>query len=491
VFKPRSYRSAIRFTTVFMVLGKITGYLRELLTAYFFGVSRQLDIYFMAFAMATIATFPFKSWFDQIVVPRLIQTQEADGEKGFRELSAGVFSFSLALAVAVVAGFFLLLPVAIWIMAQGFSGVERQDLRGMGLLFLPWMLLYLPYCALAAVFKSLRYYDLVLAGEFCISITSVIALFFWHPSPGALPLVMMLGYVVALSLFLVKAGPLIQFWGKFWTTRMRPLYRNFFELFGASQLASLSSVVDRILQSHLPSGAISALGYAYNAVLHLGDVLSFKELYIVPLSSQENRSAKLQRLVMAGLYLTIPIALFAAFNASQIIRLLYQYGRFDGRAEALTAAALAILVFNLVSGAAGGPLLRLFQIVDRVKYTAAYHLFTAVSMALFGYLFVFAFRMQLVGMAWTIVVTSFLSVILAYAMLRRTDVKLDLRPLARHSISIALASGIAVALARLIPDLSLTLATLAVRGAVFAAVIGGFYFLQRETLRWIFHGDPA
>src|SRR5438093_464249 len=76
-FVSRTYRSAVGLVMATMILGRGIGYLRQLLIAYYFGVSRGLDIYFMAYAIATVIVIPFTSWFDQIVVPRLIQTREA------------------------------------------------------------------------------------------------------------------------------------------------------------------------------------------------------------------------------------------------------------------------------------------------------------------------------------------------------------------------------------------------------------------------------
>src|SRR3954471_1914931 len=78
---------AIRFAVLLSLAGKAVGYGRQILIAYYFGLARRLDIYYMTYAIATVMTLAFSSLFDQIAVPHLVRTKEQHGAEAFRTLT--------------------------------------------------------------------------------------------------------------------------------------------------------------------------------------------------------------------------------------------------------------------------------------------------------------------------------------------------------------------------------------------------------------------
>ena len=52
----------------------------------------------------------------------------------------------------------------------------------------------------------------------------------------------------------------------------------------ANQMGSLSGLVDRYFQSYLMGGGISALGYVGQIVNNLSSLMTFREIYVVPLA---------------------------------------------------------------------------------------------------------------------------------------------------------------------------------------------------------------
>src|SRR5690242_6686829 len=110
-FGVQSYRRAVQVATVTLGFCKALGYVRQLLVAHFFGLARSMDIYLMGFGIATIVVLPFNTWYDQVVVPRLIQTHEADGIEGFKRLAGSVMVYSLFLTVALSVLFIFFFPL--------------------------------------------------------------------------------------------------------------------------------------------------------------------------------------------------------------------------------------------------------------------------------------------------------------------------------------------------------------------------------------------
>src|SRR5258706_12410491 len=91
LFTPRSFRSGLGFATLFLILGKSVGYTRQLAVAYYFGVSRSLDIYFMAHAITMLLIFFYTTWFDQLAIPHLVKIMEKEGDLKFHELTGSIF----------------------------------------------------------------------------------------------------------------------------------------------------------------------------------------------------------------------------------------------------------------------------------------------------------------------------------------------------------------------------------------------------------------
>lgn len=421
------YRRAVPAIALFMAFGKGVGYVRFLLAAAYFGLSRAMDFYFMGFAMSLLIVQPVGAWFDQVVVPRLVRAREDPEKSGFKDLAGIILTLSLILAIVLGLLFLALLPVLAACMATGFSALERVQLTQLAWFFLPWVMLYCPYAAVGAVYKSLRLYRTVLAADLVISVTGTVAFFLWHPGVKALPVTLALGHAAAI-VFLLANGRLPRP-RMIRSDSLRPLVRNFMELTGVSQLGSLTTVIDRFFQSFLPVGSIAGMAFAQQTILPLNEVAALKELYIVPLSSGEDRAGKLQRLLEAGIMLTTPIAVFLAFHSRGIVALLYERGAFDPAAGAVTASVFAILSVSLITGAVTTPLMRTFQIVDRIRYTGIIYLALCFFLLIGNAISVFVLNAGVQGLAAVSVAASVGVAAVEILLLRRIDLRISLSSL--------------------------------------------------------------
>src|SRR5579883_793068 len=235
-----------------LVLG--LAFVRQMLVAAFFGISRQLDIYLIAYTVANMTVFVFGFIFDAAAVPRIVQTLERDGEKAACALSAGIFWIGWLFGLAASGVMLAVMPLLTPVMATGFGSGERAVLGHLAYYFLPWTLLCVPYYAAAARHKGLRNFNRVFAAELLICFVSIGCLLLWHGSITDLPLAYAAGYAVGLSSLLSRSsiisraragGPL------------RTVLRNTGEQFLVNQTSSLSSVVDRHFQSLIPAGGIA------------------------------------------------------------------------------------------------------------------------------------------------------------------------------------------------------------------------------------------
>jgi len=465
-------------------LSQTLGFLRQLLVAAFFGISRDLDIYLVVFAVASMVVFTFGVIFDSVAVPRLVQLRERDGDEASAALAATVFRLSSLLSIAASAVMLAVLPLLAPIVATGFNPVERSELFHLAWYFLPWTLLFVPYYAAAARHKGKRNFNRVFTAEIVIGCVSIGFLALWHDTIASLPLAYGAGYALALLSLLPGSGLI-------WTARTRSprqVLRNIGELFFANQTGNISSLVDRHFQSLIPAGGIAAVGYSTQLINGLSTLLVFREIFVVPLSETERRAEKLERLIIGLLLLSVPVAAFTAGFAHEVIQILYGRGHFDAGAIDLTSRVLGISVWSLITSSVGTPLFRMFQIVDRIGLTHIAYLASAVFLAGFGYLFVGILDLGAPGVAWMLLGNSILGLgVLAY-LVARSGISIGWRRVSGYFAFAVVVSGLAAlaALAAASP-FDAPWERLLAGGVVFAVVVAGVYFVVRARLRHIIY----
>jgi putative peptidoglycan lipid II flippase len=474
---------------VFTLMAKGVGYTRQLIIAHSFGVSRDLDIYLMAANLTMLLLFTYTTWFDQLSVPFLIRVKEQEGEKAYQEMCGSVFTFSIVMAIVLTIAFLLLLAPASWLVCHGFTPVERARVRYMALYFVPWVLTIIPYNAMTSIVKTLRYYDAVLVADFGVSLVSTGGFALWHRHLAALPLFMSLGYILSLSGLTIFAWRSIKLHGPLWTTRIREMYRSFGRMFLVSGTYFFASGVERFFQSYLRPGAISAMGYAQQTLGPMSEFLLLDELYIVPLSSTEQRQQRLERLLKGMLLLTVPIACFLIWHASDIVQLLYRRGHFDARAQEYTTWIFRLMAINLISGTMCVPLIRILQITDNVYYSGYISLWGGAFSFVMNAVVVFYLKWDVIGPVATSATCSFFSIGLTLYYLYRLRMHISLAGVFKYGVWALASTGLAIALLRHLPTVSpYYVVTMAIQGLLFSLFIGMFYWPVRSNIKYITHG---
>jgi putative peptidoglycan lipid II flippase len=369
------------------LLVQVLAFGRQLLIAAYFGAGREFDGYVMVFTVATLLVFNFAGIFDSVAVPRLVRTRETERPETALALARSIFRLSLGLGIVMSAVFLIAVRLFAPIFATGFSPAERSALAGLSWYFVPWTIVCVPYYAAAARYKMEWRFNRVFAAEIVIVVVSIAFLQFHHDVIHALPIAYACGY--AAGLFQLTAGSgLCRVGGGAKSTSLLGVVRNIGELFLANQTGSLASLADRHIQSFLASGGITAVNYATQITSVLSSLLTMREIYVVPLTQQLDRAARLERLLSGLVVLAFPLAGLIGCLAPDIVQVLLQHGRFDAASAAMTAEVLRISSLSLVVSAMLAPLARMFQILDRIHYTHAIYLAVAVSTIVFGYLFV-------------------------------------------------------------------------------------------------------
>jgi putative peptidoglycan lipid II flippase len=466
-------------------------FLRQVLIAGFFGVARELDIYVMLYAIAAFVVFTFAGIFDTIAVPHLVRMRELQDEAAVRSLAAAILRMSLYIGVATSMLLLLATPLLVPIIATGFSANERTELVRLIWYFLPWTLICLPYYALAAWHKAHWRFTRVFTAEVAIVAVSLVVLAVWHDDIRALPLAYAAGYGVGV-LFLATDAGLWRQGSQDRSREIRSVLRNVGELYLANQSGGVSALVDRNVQSFVPAGGIAAINYSAQLVNGILTLLNFREIFIVPLAQQSGRADRLERLVSGLILLAAPVSGVVICFGPEIVKVLFERGRFDAAATALTSTVLQINALSLVTGAIMTPLARMFQIVDRIQFTHVMYLTMAVSLAIFGYLFVGVLDLGVRGVAWMQVASSTVGAIVTAYLVSRCSLHLRWWRVASYLAFALVVSAVAYPVATLAASpFTNAWARLFCGGAAYGLMVAGFYIFVRSHLHGILFGVAA
>jgi putative peptidoglycan lipid II flippase len=453
---------------------------RQLLIAAWFGVSRQIDIYVMAYTLATLVVFTFANIFDSVAVPHLVRLREREGIEAARALAAtlvrGSLVLGLAATVLLLVGTFLLTPI----IATGFSTDERAELARLMWSFVPWTLICLPYYAHVAWYKAQWRFGHAFTADIVVVLVSVGVLVLWHGSIAAIPIAYAAGYAAGLTQLAVAA--------RLWRHQKvqppsRAVFRNVGELYLANQSGGVASLVDRHIQSYVPVGGIGAINYAAQIINTLAVFLTFREIFVVPLAQQEDRALRLERLICGLVLVSVPTTALVMCFAPDIVTVLLERGRFDQNAAALTGVVLQISSISISLAAISTPLFRMFQIIDRIHLIYVMYFTGAATLALFGYIFVGILHLGVPGVAWMQVSSGAVGFIVLVQLVEFCGIHVRWSHVARYFLIALAAAGIAYAAGKVAASpFENSWLRLICGGTAFGLVVAATYFCMRSRV---------
>jgi putative peptidoglycan lipid II flippase len=464
-------------TMALSVALQFLGLARHVLIAAFFGVSRDMDGYLLLYAFATLVVFNLSNVFDSVAVSRLVQIQNSEGIEAFWKGSSRLLAQSLIAGLTVAIVFLIALRVALPVLAAGFSDDERANLLTLSEYFLPWILIIVPYYALASHLKAQWKFHWVFGSELITMTVSIVVLWLFHDSVANLPLAYFAGYLAAAAVLLTARG----LHRSQASAHAGSILSNMARQHLANQIGTINGLADRYYQSYLTTGGISSLGYAGQIVNSLSSLLTFREIYIVPLASEVGRSERVERILKGVVLISIPAAIFIFSFAETITMVLFQRGNFDAEAVALTSKVLGVLALSLVSSSVLAPLQRIFQIVDRVIFTHCFYASSLLGILVLQYFFVFVLKWDVRGFAIASVINSVFVTGVVASLIRRCGVALVWRRVFAYAAYATCFAACASFVAQLGSSSYSGLARLLIAGLLFGSiVVAGYSFIHRR-----------
>ena len=348
-----------------MMLGtfasRVLGLVREMLTAAFFGATRQLDAFYVAYTLANLSRqLLAEGALSASFVPVFTRTLEEEGRPAAHALARQALSVLLVAGTGVVLLGILASPLLVGVMAPGFSPEDRALAVTLTRWLFPFLLLVSVGALAMGVLNSLDSFFVPAVAPAASNLAFILCLLALYPNPtlwgmvgavllgGSCHMLLQWGWAARMGMPLLPAVP----------RRDNPELRRMMALFlpyaAGLSLNQLNPVISRMLGSFLEGGAISVLNYADRVLqLPLGLFVIAISQAVLPLLSRQKPEDRegfrdfLRDALRFNLFVVLPVSLGLLFFSREVVHLLFVRGAFGGWAWDATAKALALYGLGL------------------------------------------------------------------------------------------------------------------------------------------------
>jgi putative peptidoglycan lipid II flippase len=349
------------------LLSRITGLIRENLTATVFGASALTDAFFVAFRLPNLLRRMFaEGAFSQAFVPILAAAREGNDEGQMHRLLDRVATVLFWALVAVSAAGVIAAPVLVWAMASGMRADPTSF--DVAVIMTRWMfpyILLISMVALAAgVLNTWRQFAVPAFAPVLLNLSFIGAALFLSPHIDppiyALAVGVVVGGVAQLALqvpALLRIGMLPRISANLREALRDADVRRIMRQMGPAVLsvsvAQISLIINTHIASRLGPGSVSWVSFADRLMEFPTAMLGVAiGTVLLPSLARANAAGKRQEysafldwgLRLAAL-LALPCMIGMALMAEPLTALLFHYGRFD--AQDLDMTSRAVLAYSI------------------------------------------------------------------------------------------------------------------------------------------------
>ena len=346
--------------TVFSIISKALGLVRDSFIANIFGASAGTDVFFLSNTFIILLASLITQSINTTMIPLLqsISKDKIEERSTFTNNLLHVVIFCSILII--ICGILLVKPLS-YLVAPGFDEKQRSLFIVLTQIGFPCILFY----SIAGVYRGYLqcegYFLESAVSDFTLNITYILALFFVGQQYGV--------YVLTGSVLIASVFQLVV--QKF--ALLRTKYRYFFvfnikdekiaraismvpPILLSTGISDINKLIDKAMASTLPSGSLSALNYASKInTLFLGVFITSIITVLFPLiskSASEEGLGQFKEYVRKGIVLVLTIAIPAmvvlAVLGEPIVQVLFQRGAFDVQATRFTVEALIFYSMSLM-----------------------------------------------------------------------------------------------------------------------------------------------
>lgn len=336
------------------LLGKVFGFVRELLLANYFGTDSVIDIYIMSITIPTIL-FGFLPALGIGYTPLFFEIQ---GEKKKNSFTNNVLCLSILFALLCVSLTYVFSEEIVHIVASGFSaGALAQTVSFLKVTI--WLVVFnTPIQILMSFLNCNQSYLFSNVTNLVLSLVqSLFVIFAAQFDIRFLPYGILVSYIVQFAMLLILSAnhgyrPEFRIKGD---ENIKKLLSLTMPIFISNMLVDINGFVDKYLASSLQEGSISALNYAFTlrSVVYYMCTSAITTIFYPKISEMivEHRQKELAPLVtrvlnvLGGLF--IPLTAGGVLLARPGIELVLMRGNFNEQSLELTVYPFVMYMLSL------------------------------------------------------------------------------------------------------------------------------------------------
>ena len=364
--------SAFSRISVFTALSRVLGFTRDIILAAVLGIGPVSDAFFVAFKLPNLfRRLTAEGAMTSAFIPGYTGVEQSEGKTAAQHLAGEIQSLLVWVLLLILVVFELFMPYVITAMAPGFAfdgDISRFDgaihLARLTMPYLPMVSLLALWIAIGNVYGRFALGASVPVIMNLVMISgALLAWFMWpdldqdgvgYERAGIIALSVATGGVIKLliigtMLWRMKSLPPIYFFPRL-SPNSRTVWRRFWPAAIGSAGTQINLLIDTILASLLPIGAISQLYFADRiAQLPLGVVGIALGVALLPTLSRLEQvkvvdtaavRQVLRRGIIIGMLAACPALAGIMAISDDLIRGLFAYGAFDPAMVSSTAAVL-------------------------------------------------------------------------------------------------------------------------------------------------------
>ncbi|MBQ8506550.1 MAG: murein biosynthesis integral membrane protein MurJ [Clostridia bacterium] len=486
--------------TVVIILSKVFGLLRDVITAGYYGTGIENDAYASAYTLFYLPVLLFNSCITATIVPLFVEEREKhslDHSNNFASNAVNLFALAALVIAAVMFAFAE--PIVKLIFQFDAAGIALT------VKMTRIMLLGLVFNIVSIVFSSLlnameRFMAAQLTG-FPLSVAVIASVVFFSGKLGIEAIAW--GVFAASVLQMLILIPFLKGWFKY-TPVLNFRDKRFHRLLVLAGPAVLSMgvseinhLIDRSLASGLAAGSISAMNYAYKLITFLLGVLMVPLTTIMfsrmskqaAANNKEGVLSSLRHSILLISLVALPIVAIAMILSNDVVKMIYMRGSFTMESVLLTGGVLMFYLIGVPSFGMRDFLNRTFHSVQDTK-TPFYVSCLVVVLNIILNIILRRF-MGARGLALATAISSYIGSAVMFVLLRRHMGHIGLRKILPDMAKIILATGVAAVacflMNRALPQSSTTITTFlrlaAAAGVSIIAYGAACLALRVEALR--------
>lgn len=432
--------------SLFTFLSRISGFVRDIFMAIFFGTKEWADAFLVVFKIPNFMRRLFaEGSFSLAFVPVLNEIKAKQSKQELKQF------------IDLIAGSLMAVVIVVWMLMEIFapqvltlfahSWIESKPLVFEGSVeMLRYTLFYFPLITLVAfaggVLNTHKKFAIPAATPILLNVSLIASMFFLRdnfeiPVMSLAVGVLIAGFVQLIVQIpaLLKLGLFPSFKVNFKDSKVKKVMNLMIPTLFGSSIAQINMLIDTIIATQLITGSVAALYYSERLLeFPLGVFAIAISTVILPTLSMQfaknNQKDFIKTMRWAlnlGFFIAIPAAVALAVMAKQVVVTLFQYGEFNSISSEMTALSLIAYMLALPAFIINKILLPAYYSRKDTKSPVKIGIIAMLANIVLNFMFVgiliyFDFVALHVGLALASAVSGWMQTFMLYSGLKKNKV---------------------------------------------------------------------